>query len=942
MKLKKLKTFLQKSTVRMHMNRATIAAIAVATTLGVSSLVVHDEIKASTFSDAFTEEEEQEIAEQMEKSILLYVGDQMTDEDRKILSKNVKDAVSEAMSANIKNKVIVGYTDDQVDQMLKNFHTDISKDFSEFIDIDGLTKDELTDLTNKVVDKSLVQFNADIKKVKSDIDTLKNATKELNKKIDILKEVDTSSLKAKDWEPAVQDIENTIDLVDTTVSSLNKALDVTALEKNLYSIVFRGDGDGYIAKEQVDVSGLSVSQYIDVLTGNDAEFETAINALNDNILALGKKANDQSNKNESLFNDIKLVIESHSQKTKALQDTLSDLNECILKEKAARINDCTNFSNDFTEKVLQINDDFTNLSKAISNGDKAVKESISDQLVKDYQELTKYIANNYKTLSDTQKTYVSDITTKIELFASQMQVSFQSADEKLVSEISTINNSLNQLKGNFDNNDVLTSVQSTIANSEAIIDMTIGQNAQLYSEAERAHYEELSQKIATLNKELSDSCAQKKVDIDSDIENLQKRCNSLQTSLAQKIATAEENINDQMTDVNKTLDDLNKYSQDKDKETYDQIVSLVNDLESSISTSLTENQTSFNATEQSHYNEVAKMLDEIQKSSSAGEEQFNTDLENKKSNLNQSILNSKNVLKQTEEEIRLSEEQSTELLNKNITEINTSLTALSQDIQVQIAELNNMVTAAKQNITTLSGRVSVLEADLSDLHKALDGCNLSYEIDQNFYVSKDSAKAKIGIKTVSLPISDTNKISVNMQTVKHDGSDEFVYEFFDNSGSYATLNGKVFDEITKSNFAPTRTGCVFGGYKNPEGKTVFSCERDGNEYTYKDGELMAGDYTAIWYDYTKPIITKIDSVKVAQNKQTLTVTATDTGFGIAGYYIGKTEPTSDNIKNNKVTFDSSDKETYSKTITEAGHYYIVVIDKDGNIATMETNYVIAE
>ena len=178
----------------------------------------------------------------------------------------------------------------------------------------------------------------------------------------------------------------------------------------------------------------------------------------------------------------------------------------------------------------------------------------------------------------------------------------------------------------------------------------------------------------------------------------------------------------------------------------------------------------------------------------------------------------------------------------------------------------------------------------------------------------------------------------------------FTNEFFDNSGEYASLDNVEVHNVKNTVIAPTRTGYTFGGWKDNTETTLVRFYRTNGlnphigisgvskDYEYLGYIVNGRTYTPIWYDLEVPKINSISSTVNFSTSQTATINASDNGSGIAGYYIGKTEPTEANYKASKISFESNTNNSYSKVIDSAGTWYFAVIDKEGNWTYQSREY----
>lgn len=190
--------------------------------------------------------------------------------------------------------------------------------------------------------------------------------------------------------------------------------------------------------------------------------------------------------------------------------------------------------------------------------------------------------------------------------------------------------------------------------------------------------------------------------------------------------------------------------------------------------------------------------------------------------------------------------------------------------------------------------------------------------------------------------NESNLIDLTAQVISRNGG-IFKTEFIDNKNEYASLNNKEIYDIIGTNIEPTREHYKFGGWQDKNGNILVKLSKttglkshigNNNESLnavylndIENGQL----YYPIWYDLEAPEI-NISSTANFDNKQTITINAQDYGSGIAGYYIGKIEPTQENYNNNLFSFNASSKNSYSITIGDGdeGIWYFAVIDNDGN------------
>lgn len=110
----------------------------------------------------------------------------------------------------------------------------------------------------------------------------------------------------------------------------------------------------------------------------------------------------------------------------------------------------------------------------------------------------------------------------------------------------------------------------------------------------------------------------------------------------------------------------------------------------------------------------------------------------------------------------------------------------------------------------------------------------------------------------------------------------------------------------------TRTGYTFTSWK----------DNAGNELT-KDTIGQGKTFYAQWIDNIAPEMS-VTTTSNASATQTATISATDSGSGVAGYYVGQTNPASGSV---------SYTTTNTGTINAPGTWYFSVKDNSGNVTT---------
>lgn len=127
---------------------------------------------------------------------------------------------------------------------------------------------------------------------------------------------------------------------------------------------------------------------------------------------------------------------------------------------------------------------------------------------------------------------------------------------------------------------------------------------------------------------------------------------------------------------------------------------------------------------------------------------------------------------------------------------------------------------------------------------------------------------------------------------------------------------------------------LFNVLLKKDNKALLDCITYTGLYTQENNnnnvvDIVVNDYTddSITADIEKPIISKIDISHNFDNKQTASISAKDIGSGLKGYYIGKIEPTADNISSNVISFSISK----GGVIDSDGTWYFAAIDNQGNV-----------
>lgn len=175
-------------------------------------------------------------------------------------------------------------------------------------------------------------------------------------------------------------------------------------------------------------------------------------------------------------------------------------------------------------------------------------------------------------------------------------------------------------------------------------------------------------------------------------------------------------------------------------------------------------------------------------------------------------------------------------------------------------------------------------------------------------------------KTTTLTIP---KNSVGNREYKANYSINSYKLMLDATGGNTSVNSKtiVYNEVYGELPIPTRTGYVFIGW--------YTKASGGIQVTAQT-KMGASDVTvyAQWKDTECPNITGTSCTVNTAASQTLKVMASDSGSGISGYYVGTSDPST-----NQVTYTASTAGTYTTTISKDGTYYISVKDAFGNLDT---------
>ena len=143
------------------------------------------------------------------------------------------------------------------------------------------------------------------------------------------------------------------------------------------------------------------------------------------------------------------------------------------------------------------------------------------------------------------------------------------------------------------------------------------------------------------------------------------------------------------------------------------------------------------------------------------------------------------------------------------------------------------------------------------------------------------------------------------------------------NGGNVSLSSKtiVYNEVYGELPVPTRAGYVFTGwYTKASGGTQVTAQ---NKMGASDATIYAQ-----WEDIEAPNITGTSCTINISSSQTFKVMASDSGSGISGYYVGTSNPTT-----NQVTYTASNAGTYTTTLSKEGTYYISVKDAFGNVDT---------
>ena len=174
-----------------------------------------------------------------------------------------------------------------------------------------------------------------------------------------------------------------------------------------------------------------------------------------------------------------------------------------------------------------------------------------------------------------------------------------------------------------------------------------------------------------------------------------------------------------------------------------------------------------------------------------------------------------------------------------------------------------------------------------------------------------------------------------VQTISR-GDGEFVVEFSGNEGEYEYLNGLTINEAYEELEKEVPEGYSFGGWKT--GEDEYGTEISG---AYSDGsdkystEISTGDVLyPKWVDETAPTL-EVGISTGWDEEMILDISASDSGDGIDGYYVGTEDPNGED----GVLYLSFAGETRA-VITGPGRWYVSVCDKAGNFA--ETSFVVDE
>ena len=148
-----------------------------------------------------------------------------------------------------------------------------------------------------------------------------------------------------------------------------------------------------------------------------------------------------------------------------------------------------------------------------------------------------------------------------------------------------------------------------------------------------------------------------------------------------------------------------------------------------------------------------------------------------------------------------------------------------------------------------------------------------------------------------------------------------------NGGSNApsSQNKDYGTNLTLSSTIPTRSGYTFLGWSTSNTATSAAYTAGGTYSTESNATLYA-----VWSynDTTKPIVS-ITSTNNMATSQTVTINLSD-NVGVTSYYWGtNSSPSSSSF----TSVTSATNKTVTKTVSDAGTYYLIAKDASGNIST---------
>ena len=228
------------------------------------------------------------------------------------------------------------------------------------------------------------------------------------------------------------------------------------------------------------------------------------------------------------------------------------------------------------------------------------------------------------------------------------------------------------------------------------------------------------------------------------------------------------------------------------------------------------------------------------------------------------------------------------------------LNSTVDSFDIAISDIYDELNSRNQS---MGDKVVELDSEINNIYSLLDNCSFSY-VDGRLFAKYEAEgvnfNAEIGSCDVIFNTNDENAVVTPARaSVK-------AYA----GGSYNVVLDAAYDA---SILTPEREHWQFDGWYTADG-AVYGVDSIHDEV----------EYFAKWIDVEAPIITVTKTSDVAP-VQTATLVMSDAASGVAGYYIGTTDPAS-----TEVTFTDVADLTVNYEISDGGTYYFQAVDNSGN------------